>query len=138
LKFSFFTKHFSLSLICILAFTVVLTPATYAVDGCSSTSFKVATNIDLETNILGVAAADFNGDGHLDLIAAPNNNGANEVLLLLGRGGTQQFGPPTSVPVGGKPLIPAVGDFNGDGKPDFLIPLNTFGQPRGFSVLLND
>jgi hypothetical protein len=85
-----------------------------------------------------VTAADFNGDGHLDLIAAPNNNGASEVLLLLGRGGTQQFGPPTSVPVGGQPLIPAVGDFNGDGKPDLLIPLNTFGQPRGFSVLLND
>lgn len=138
MKFLFFTKRFSLFLICILAFTVVLTPATYAVDGCSSTSFKVATTINLETNILGVTAADFNGDGHLDLIAAPNNNGASEVLLLLGRGGTQQFGPPTSVPVGGQPLIPAVGDFNGDGKPDLLIPLNTFGQPRGFSVLLND
>lgn len=129
-------KQFSLFLICTFAFTV-LTPATYAVDDCSSASFKVATNINLEA-ASGVATADFNGDGHLDLIASPNN-GASEVLLLLGRGGTQKFGPPISVPVGGRPGSPAVvGDFNGDGKPDFVVTLDTFGQPQGFSVLLND
>src|SRR5215212_2924661 len=76
-----FLKQFSLSLLS-FAFIVALTPATYAVDGCSSTGFKVATNINLETGLFGVAAADFNGDGHLDLIAAPNN-GPSEVLLLL-------------------------------------------------------
>ena len=80
---------------------MALTPATYAVDGCSSTGFKVATSINLEVGLSGMAAADFNGDGHLDLAVLPNN-AASEVLLLLGRGGTQKFGPPTSVPTGGR------------------------------------
>ncbi len=131
-------KQFSLSLICTFAFTVALIPATYAVDGCSSTGFKVATNIYLESGLFGIAAADFNGDGHLDLIAAPNN-GTSELLLLLGRGGTQKFGPPISLPTGGRPRRPAVGDFNGDGKPDLAVSLDSFGQPSGrFAVLLND
>ena len=134
----FLIKQFSLSLICAFAFTTALTPATYAADGCSSTGFKVATNINLEAGLFGLAAADFNGDGHLDLIAAPNN-GPSEVLLLLGRGGTQRFGPPASVPTGGRPRQLAVGDFNADGKPDLIVSLDSFGQPSGrFAVLLND
>ena len=91
-------KQFSLSLICTFAFTVALIPATYA-RGLFSTGFKVATNINFEAGLFGVVAADFNGDAHLDLIAPPNNS-LGEVLLLLGRGGTEKFGLPASVPVG--------------------------------------
>ena len=131
-------KQLSLSLICTFVFTVALTQPTYAVDGCSSNSFKVATHINLEAGLFGMAVADFNSDGHLDLIASPNN-GSSEVLLLLGRGGMERFGPPTSVPAGGRPRQLAVGDFNGDGKPDFVASLDIFGHPSGrFSVLLND
>ena len=121
------SKQLSLPLICTFVFTVALTQRTYAVDGCSSTSFKVATHINLEAGLFGMAVADFNSDGHLDLIASPNN-GASEVLLLLGRGGTQKFGPPTSVPVGGPPRKPAVGDFNGDAKPDLVVVSGDFTQ----------
>jgi hypothetical protein len=85
-----------LSLICIFAFN----PATYAVDGCSAAGFKVATTINLETTPFGMAVADFDADGHLDLVVAPNNiNG--EITVLLGRGGTQRFGPPANFAAGG-------------------------------------
>ena len=123
-----------LSLICIFAFT----PPTYAVDGCSAAGFKVATTINLETTPFGMAVADFDADGHLDLVVAPNSiNG--EIIVLLGRGGTQRFGPPTNFPAGGIPRRMSAGDFNGDGKPDLAVSLDSFSEPsRKLSILLND
>jgi hypothetical protein len=59
---------------------------------------------------LGIAAADFNGDGKLDL--------ASGGIVLLGNGdGTFQVGPTVTSP-GSAPTQPAAADFNGDGKPD--------------------
>lgn len=134
----FFGKQVWVSLICTFAFAIAFTPVTYAVDGCSSAGFKVATNVNLEATPFGIAVGDFNGDGHLDLVAAPNNI-SGEVLVLLGRGGTERFGPPISFPAGGPPRRMAVGDFNGDSKPDLAVSLDSFGQPAGrLSILLND
>ena len=62
-----------------------------------------------------VAAADFNGDGKLDL--AVTSNGSNTVSILLGNGDgtfTQAAGSP--IPVGNTPDALAVGDFLGSGK----------------------
>jgi hypothetical protein len=62
-----------------------------------------------------VAAADFNGDGKLDL--AVTSNGSNTVSILLGNGDgtfTQAAGSPISV--GNTPDTLAVGDFLGSGK----------------------
>ena len=105
-------KSLLLSLICIFAFT----PATYAVDGCSAAGFKVAPTIILESSPFGIAVADFNGDGHLDLAASPNNLD-REVMILLGRGGTERFGPPTNYPVGGLPRSMAAGATSSRGRP---------------------
>ena len=118
------------SLICAFVFAIAFAPASYAVDGCSSAGFKVATSVNLEANIFAMAVEDFNGDGHLDLVAALNNNSA-DVILLLGRGGTEKFGPPTSIPAGGSARNMAVGDFNGDGEPDLAVILDSIGQPLG-------
>lgn len=130
-------NYLLLPLICTIVLAVG--PVTYADDGCSSAGFNVATTINLTATPFGIAVADFNSDGHLDLVAAPNNV-STEILLLLGRGGTERFGPPTSFPAGGEPRRISVGDFNGDGKPDVAITLdNSFGLPSGrLSVLLND
>jgi hypothetical protein len=85
-----------------------------------------------------MAVADFNSDGHLDLAVAPNNVDS-EVIVLLGRGGTERFGPPTNFPVGGLPRRMAAGDFNGDSKPDLAVSLDGFGEsPRKLSILIND
>src|SRR5207253_851495 len=73
---------------------------------------------------LSVAVGDFNGDGKPDLAVA--NSGSSTVSVLLGNGdGT--FSAPLTFEAGTSPCEPrvevcslAVGDFNGDGKPDLV------------------
>jgi len=67
--------------------------------------------------------ADFNGDGHIDLITANGDSGTISVLLGTGAGA---FLPPVNP--GGVPLG-AVADFNGDGRMDLA---------SAGSLLLND
>ncbi|HEU4713142.1 MAG TPA: FG-GAP-like repeat-containing protein [Pyrinomonadaceae bacterium] len=126
-----------LSLFCAIAFLFALTPATHA-QTCSSASFKVAPNINLQTNLFGLATADFNGDGHRDLATIPNSS-STEVLILLGRGGSERFGAPVGVALPGMVQHVAVGDFNGDTKPDLVVTLEDFGEPTGrIAVLINN
>jgi VCBS repeat protein/FG-GAP repeat protein len=69
---------------------------------------------------------DFNRDGKLDVavsnagsIALPGNYGTT-ISILLGSGdGT--FQPQVVYTVGSKPMSIAVGDLNGDGKPDLAV-----------------
>jgi Bacterial Ig-like domain (group 3)/FG-GAP-like repeat len=65
-----------------------------------------------------LAAADFNGDGKVDLAVA--NYTSNSVSVLLAKGdGT--FLPKTDYPAGEFPVGLAAADFNGDGRPDFAV-----------------
>lgn len=58
-----------------------------------------------------IAVADFNGDGHLDIVA-------NNYSVLMGNGdGTFQKAVTYSFPTSAYAVV--TGDFNGDGKPDF-------------------
>jgi subtilisin-like proprotein convertase family protein len=77
---------------------------------------------------------DFNADGKLDLTTA--NYGSNNVSVLLGDGSggfNSAGGSPFSVGQG--PLSVAVGDFNGDGKPDLTTANHDVGN---VTVLLGD
>ena len=66
----------------------------------------------------GILAADFNGDGKLDL--AMTDVGANTVVIMLGNGdGT--FGPPSTIPVGNPVGGMVAGDFLANGKLDLAI-----------------
>jgi hypothetical protein len=80
-----------------------------------------AVSQNIEISAISSAAGDFNGDGILDLvlggsgISEAGNGGSSS--LLLGRGdGTFTQGP--SIAANG---FLAVGDFNGDGKPDLAV-----------------
>src|SRR2546425_3833486 len=87
-------------------------------------TFQAAIQYATGTNRNSVAVGDFNGDGKPDLAVANfSGNSAGSVSVLLGKGdGTFEdavysslgFAYPTSV---------AVGDFNGDGKPDLALAL---------------
>ncbi len=66
-----------------------------------------------------IAVADFNGDGKLDLAVGDNVDADQAVTILLGNGdGTFTQAPGSPLPVERNCTGVAVGDFNGDGKPD--------------------
>ena len=74
-----------------------------------------------------VAVGDFNGDGVLDLAVAAEDDLSDygKVLVLLGNGdGT--FQSPLTVAAGDDATSIAVGDFNGDGKPDLAVGNEAF------------
>jgi len=89
----------------------------------------------------GVKVADLNGDGRPDLVVATQMNGgigANAAWVVPGLGG-RAFGPAQlAFQAGGLGISPpllAVGDVNGDGRPDLLASQASFQQ--AVTVLLD-
>jgi hypothetical protein len=79
-----------------------------------------------------IVAADFTGDGNLDLAVA--NSSTNNVSVLYGNGdGT--FQPAQTYAVGSGPDGIAVGDFNNDGAPDLVVGNS---GSKTISLLLNE
>jgi hypothetical protein len=67
----------------------------------------------------GVATADFDGDGHVDIVVAHGSlRDRNGVILVLTNQGDGTFHDPLRFSTTGFPNAFAVTDFNGDGAPD--------------------
>ena len=84
-----------------------------------------------------VAVGDFNGDGNKDLVTANGGAGApaygTKASVLLGNG-AGRFARRADFIVGMVPASVVVGDFNGDGKQDFVTANET---ANSVSVMLN-
>jgi hypothetical protein len=111
--------------------------------GNGNGTFQVPVTTVTDTSVAGlypgrqssIRTADFNGDGNLDLVVVNNKDGdifgkgggiigRNPMLgsasVLLGNGdGT--FQAPRNFSAGVSPQSVAVGDFNGDGRPDIAV-----------------
>jgi Bacterial Ig-like domain (group 3)/FG-GAP-like repeat len=105
-------------------------------------SFALKANVPLSNVATEVTASDLNGDGKLDLVAAllgPTNARGNAVEVLLGKGdGT--FSAESPIVVGNIPYSVAVGDLNGDGKPDLAVTVNdsSGNSTAGVAILLGN
>ena len=87
--------------------------------GTGSGSFQTAVNYIVGSGPSALAVADFNNNGQLDLAETNVNDSTVDVLLGEGNG---TFQVAVNYPNGGLSL--AVGDFNGDGKPDLAAVQN--------------
>ena len=105
-------------------------------------SFQPRTDLAVGATPVSVAVGDFNGDGHPDVAVAAEDTINDYVKIFRGNGdGTFQV--PTSIIADSAPRFSllqetmstlAVGDFNGDGKPDLAVINNKdgIGPPRSF------
>jgi len=93
--------------------------------GDGNGGFGAATHFTVATNMLSIAAGDFNGDGKVDIATIP------DMKILLGNG-TGGFAAATTFTEGTFSEAIAVGDFNGDGKADVAKTCQQFNDVKIF------
>jgi len=77
---------------------------------------------------MAVATGDFNKDGKLDVIVA--NSTDNDVAVILGNGDGTFADIQNYISGGVNSTALAVGNFNGDANPDFLVNSTNLGNPE--------
>jgi len=83
-------------------------------------TFHAAVNVAAGENPIAIVVADFNGDHRPDLAVINHDGGTGNIAIQLGNGdGT--FQSPLDYAVASGLTTLAVGDFNGDNKPDLVV-----------------
>ena len=104
--------------------------------GAATPTFTAQTPFTVGNKPVGVAVTDFNGDGKPDIVVTNYTDDTVGVLLNTTATGatTPTFAPQAIFTVGSVALGVAVGDVNGDGKPDIVVANN---GSNTVGVLLN-
>ena len=105
--------------------------------GATTPTYSAKTDFTTESQPRSVAIGDLNGDGKPDLAISNYSSGTVSVLLSTTTPGanTAVYAAKTDFATGSGLLSVAIGDLNGDGKPDLAIT-NRFSNT--VSVLLNN
>jgi hypothetical protein len=104
--------------------------------GSTTPSFGAAATFAVGTNPFGIALADLNDNGVLDIITANFNSNNISVLMNITTPGatTASFLPQQTFAVGGHPQGITTADFNADGLPDIAV---TNANDNTVSILVN-
>lgn len=100
----------------------------------TASSFAAKVDFGTGTTPFFVAVGDVDGDGKPDLVLANQNSGNISVLRNTSTPGNISAAIKVDFPVGAVPRSVAIGDIDGDGKPDFAVTNNNSGT---VSILRN-
>jgi uncharacterized delta-60 repeat protein len=98
-------------------------------------SFAPAVSLATASGPYSLAIGDVDGDGKLDLVTANDNSGTVSVLRNTSTAGTVDFATKVDFSAGPYPVSVAIGDLDGDGKPDLAVA--NFFTDNTVSVLRN-
>jgi hypothetical protein len=108
--------------------------------GSTTPTFGAAVTLAVGTSPFGIALADLNGNGKLDIITANFNDSSISVLMNTTApfATTASFRPQQTFAVGVHPQGITTADFNADGLPDIAVTAAGTGTgPGTVSILVN-
>jgi hypothetical protein len=90
--------------------------------GIGNGTFGIKTNYTVGSGPVGVAAADFNSDGFMDLAVANNGGfGTGSTVSVLMNNAAGGFNPALTIPGGAMPYKIAAGLMDADSLPDIVV-----------------
>ncbi len=117
-----------------LPFTVTFPSSNRAI---SASSFSVVGNYGTGVYPSAISIGDLDGDGKSDLIVVNSIGNSISILQNLSRVGAVSFNTKIDLSTGPDPKRVAIGDLDGDGKPDIVVVNFNAGNASSISIFKN-